>query len=789
MLWLRNENVTESDRSVDEAVCELLKCLLKREPPSLSKLIKGIAQEIALEIPELLVHVATGETLTHPIKAERWHAIQGIGRPGKDVPTLENGGRAESSSDPIDQPVAEEETRNKDEPLLDLVNPPGMEKLRKAIRANSVRDMVMALELVLQEEATQPPIVNYLAKWLKKPSSRAKASTRRWMFGLIGARLVSLCGGDDPKLFDDEELESLYAQVIDNGKSNSQRNGMRYALASFHRYLCKGDPINRPQPLKEIERSEISARVVTHDEYQRSLEMLGRPGPTDEDPQWLLACQIALILFFRLGLRRRELLWLPLHDVHGEFTIEILVRPFKERTLKTTNALRTLMVNGFLWEMEFGLVQEWLKRRRNEELVNEEDFYFFSLTQSERAIISEARIIERIVDALRAATGDQDIHIHHLRHSFATWSVLSLVGEAIEDDFGRWSHLPETQQWLRSFPATIKQYYLREAPQRDLVSLISTLMGHSTPAITMEYYIHSMDYLLGIALNIAFGVEPGEIGANGFGLPLRTYRRWSKSGWSGLLELLAKRYTKRWTMGEVQRVRVVNKQSKTMGALYERYYTLWQALKWADKHGDLDSSSTLSMEVDVDELAQWRKRVAQLQENGFLSKGYPSFPHGNSRETTTEKYTQLFEAAMSSRDGKMVVDKICTFWLKYKIKARGALRFRDPDEAREYIDCLLALGIPWSQINLTWIGSRFTQREAKAYRVHWRNGLGLSKRIKIGEQSIHNDRPLGKSKGYMDIRVINESDQKLDAVVNASKEIQWVIMMAIITNVCGLTST
>ncbi|MDX9955452.1 MAG: tyrosine-type recombinase/integrase [Anaerolineae bacterium] len=780
MLWLRHEGALRPECSAATLVGNLLKQLLGRNPPSLSRLLKGIAQEIALDIPELLVHVATGATLTHPVKTGRWHAIQGIGHPGSDVPVLVDARNA------VDLPVTGQHLaessgeKHRDEPLLELVNPSGMAGLRKAMREDSVSEMIKALEWVLQEQDVQPPIVNHLARWLKKPSNRARASTRSWMFGLVGARLVSLCGEDDPGMYDDDELGHLYAQVIEDGKTTSLRQGMRYALTSFHRYLSKGDPIQRPTLLNELERSEVSARVITHDEYIHALDMLGRPGPTDDDPQWLQACQIALILFFRLGMRRRELLWLPLHDIHGEHIIEILIRPFNKRALKTINALRTLMLNGFLSESEFAMVQSWLMRRRNEATVKTERYYFFTLTHSKREIISEARIIERIVEVLRTVTGDQDIHIHHLRHSFATWTVLSLVGTVVEDDFEGWSHLPNTQQWLHSFPAVIKNYSMREAPQRNLVYLISVLMGHSTPAITLEHYIHCTDYLLSRALSVGLALEPGDIGAHGVGLPSRTYYRWSESGWSGVLNVLAKRAPARWTDGEKKRTSKIRTSVQTTASLYQRFYINWQALKWVAQHGVLGLTSQLARDVDADELAQLRARVNLLEQQGLLIKPYPEFPHGSRRESITQTYTRLFENAIKQPVGNEAVKTICELFLSHKVKGRGALRFREPETARKYVDCLLTLGIPWSQINFTWVGSRFTERESKDYRTYWRNALSLSRRITIGTQSTHNNRPLSKTKGYMDIRVMDMHGDAADNDQKSSLSYQWVVIMTIL---------
>ena len=780
LLWLRYDGEATVGMNADLAIESLLSHLCENGPPTISELIKGIAQEISLELPEVLVHVATGQSLTYPIKAERWHVIQGIGRPGETIPELIEAYGAQGAPTSKEYPKIESNEKSSNDPLLELVNPPGMVGLRKAMRAKGVREMVKALERVLQDEALQPPIINHLARWLKKPSTRAKASTRSWMFGLIGARLVSICGDDEPWVYDDDELEHTYASVIEDGKSTSQRIGMRYALTSFHRYLSKGDPLKRPALLNEIERSEVSSRVVTHEEYHNALKLLGQPRATDEDPQWLQACQLALILFFRLGMRRRELLWLPLHDIHGRNSIEILVRPFTERTLKTSNALRTLHLNGFLSEKEFSLVQDWLERRRNEAIVNPGDFYFFSLSDSERVRIPEARVIDRIVEALRSVSGDPNIHLHHLRHSFATWTTMSLIGDVIEDDFRAWSHMPDTQQWLRTFPAVIKAYSLREAPQRNLLYQVATLMGHSTPAITMEHYIHATDYLLGSAMCTAMELAPEDIGRHGTGLSLRTYQRWVAEGWQGMIARLAMRFPDRWNEGECQKQKNRKTSFHTKEALYQSYFSMWQAMKWTTQNHTLDNDCSLSVSMDIDKLQKVKKRADELNKQGWISNAYPYFPHGKRRESIAKTYAHLFEAAMLSEDGQHAVNKIGEFWLQRKVKCRGALRFADPLMAKKYIECLLIIGISWSQLNLNWVGSRYTRRDACADRAYWRKAMGLSRRIPIGVQSIKNDRPLSGTRGYMDIRVLNLHDNKTTKERKSSVEFQWVVEMLVI---------
>jgi hypothetical protein len=359
--------------------------------------------------------------------------------------------------------------------------------------------------------------------------------------------------------------------------------------------------------------------------------------------------------------------------------------------------------------------------------------------------------------------------------------MLGGMGEIIEDDFSRWSHLPKTQQWLREFPEAIKSYYHQEAPQRSLLYLVASLMGHSTPAITLEHYIHVTDYLLGSGLSTALKVSPDEIGEQGMGVAKRTYHRWVVDGWSGVLEQLARRYPERWNEGDSRRQKVRNTSASSSHSLFDRYYAMWQALKWEGKEDSLDSSNQLLGEVDDDELKRLKNRAEALKQQGLMSRSCPSFPHGKRREAVTKEYVRLFEVALQDEKGKLAIKKICAHWIQNKVKGRGAVRFRETTAAKEYVESLLLVGTPWPKTNFTWVGSRFTQREAKENRAHWRKALALSNRISIGTQSIHNDRPLAKSRGYMDIRVVNMQRTQKPEISRASAEFQWAVVMTILS--------
>lgn len=774
-LWLTLNNGNESPENILKNLQTFLFKILNHQPPSLSILIKGVAQELSLELPEVLVHIATGQTITHPVKKERLCTIQNI--EDYSIST-----QRDQISSLVNNKLEIHDTRApekiKDDPLLDLIAPPGMSELREAVRNKNIRKMKNSLNQLINHVSERPTIIDHLAKWLINLPTNPRASTRQWMFGLIGSRLVSLCENDDPSIYDDDEIENIYFNVIADANSASHRRGMRYALSSFHQYLMKGQTLAKPSILKELDNIEVSSRIITHEEYQQSLKLLGKPTPSNNDPLWLEACQIILILLFRLGLRRRELLLLPLHDIHGDKYIEILIRPHSERELKTANALRTLLLNGFLEDNELEIVRKWLKKRKNDENITNKSNYFFALVHSDIQLISETTIINRIVDVLRAVTNDNEIHIHHLRHSFASWYAISLIGYVAEENFESWAILPDTQKWLRKFPEIINNLYPNEAPQHNLIYLLSTLLGHATPAISMEHYIHGLDQILGNAIWRFFSIENKKIHPQCFDIDsLRTYQRWSKGGWPLIIDRLSKNNPKRCLINP--KTNAKNPPSSNQDQLFNHYYQIWETLKTINDSNLSIDNENLSSRHKMEDIKKWFTNSNELHTKGFISKSYPTFPLGDMRKTRIMEYANKIQLLAEKDNGQDTLTTFLVLWKKYKIKGKGVVRFTNTNDALIYKECLLNIGVPWKQINFTWIGSRFNKNKEKFYKSEWRKELNIPKSIKILTNSINNDRPLDKTKGYMDIKIINNDDLE-KSPLKSSTEFQWLIWIAMI---------
>ena len=204
-----------------------------------------------------------------------------------------------------------------------------------------------------------------------------------------------------------------------------------------------------------------------------------------------------MILIFRLGLRRSEAFKLLLADFHMDGSPVLLVRPHAERRLKTHNSKRSIPLRPFLSYEEMRFLNDFLTRRINQEKADPFSPYVFALHKQKRELISVETTTDLIHECLREVTNDQTLHLHHLRHSFGTWTYLKL--RATDHPFLRevFSHLPHTYMYLRK-GSRLRIELLGSSipPVRGYAFAVARLLGHSGPNVSMQHYLHCSDLVV-----------------------------------------------------------------------------------------------------------------------------------------------------------------------------------------------------------------------------------------------------------------------------------------------------
>jgi len=122
-------------------------------------------------------------------------------------------------------------------------------------------------------------------------------------------------------------------------------------------------------------------------------------------------------------------------------------------------------------------------------------YLFHSTTSPSKAELENHPVVLKVNQLLAKATGDDDLHPHNLRHSFATLALLGMLGADLEID----KH-PYAESWMRT--AIVSAERLNKTILGDLHRLaargsaIAMMMGHGHETTTYEHYVHCLDLLL-----------------------------------------------------------------------------------------------------------------------------------------------------------------------------------------------------------------------------------------------------------------------------------------------------
>lgn len=485
-------------------------------PLSLTDVLDLLRMQMQLRLPQVLVNYACRkEFVAQPLRPSSWGGLFDYADLEDPFEIYGDGLSTEAKADPVEAPRW----------LLDLCA-----QIRSGQR----------VEPILQAEASTESI-ELIVSWALWMQGGASAYGSRVGLGTIaryvralGAALVSQL--DDMRLFDLEPdaLEIIYESMLEAQIGEGKQRTLGKAIYEFHAFLvhCYKYPPISPYSVLGIGQGvpRVDARILSEDQFQSLLLALGSCGLELRTPRLVTAARLIAILGFRLGLRRNEALKLRLCDLHlpsfsiAESTriqqrhpdmrrlsreelaelalpVDLLIRPHTQRGLKTQNATRRLSLRALLEPEELELLCDWHRQRQDEETLNPTSGYLFCIPQLKTQWISEAYLFNAVQRCMRAVTGNELVHYHHLRHSCATWLSLKIMGAASGLSFEViFQGLPRTVRWLND------DYRLRslllstqKGPTRRIVHLVSAILGHSSPKITLLHYVHSLPQMITLA--------------------------------------------------------------------------------------------------------------------------------------------------------------------------------------------------------------------------------------------------------------------------------------------------
>lgn len=378
-------------------------------------------------------------------------------------------------------------------------------KMRKALLTEkgavllSKKKAVERLNAFLQRSDVAP-ILRLLTEWsiwlLTKGSrykKNVKISSVRTYLSAIGPHLVSRSGdAEDPDAMEQDAWEELYetCQVSASGRSDF---GAR--LKDFHVFLMQSRGYPPVTILDEGGDTQVDVNFLSPIEFRRALELVDQTGDSQD---WRDLRKVALILGYRLGLRRQEVLGRLVSDfrlINGEL-VEVVVANNRIFRGKSSSATRKLPADLLLLCRERLLIERVLERWR---LLNpgKTNRPLASLTGISYWPALQKKIFDPITACLREVTGERGFRFHHLRHSFASLIAVRLTEMNPEGQLP--SCWVETEQGERLIPGH-RDFFWKEAGLADPaqgIFLCAQWLGHASPQQTLSTYCHLMDWMLG----------------------------------------------------------------------------------------------------------------------------------------------------------------------------------------------------------------------------------------------------------------------------------------------------
>ena len=472
-------------------------------PVNLKHLIVMAEIRLGLIVPSYLASYAAGDIVSVSVPAETWTRLLS----GKAVPRQATGGpgndedHALRTQKPWESPfhsmmLVPDEQRN----LLSRLR-----KLFSKTRGvkKSIPSLLSEIDLFVKANAAQLcPLILFLAKWseyLLSDRGRNKPSTVERYLGSVAAKLLAVFENEDLQEMETAEFIEFYDRLVETVTSYNESGYALQTLGRFHRFLVQHHGVANIHSGYFSKRSgppetRVNANLVSQTEFDRLKTVLGFED--NNRSRTATACLLVAIFGFRCGLRRNEVLFLRVRDIMGRHKPELVLRPTSKRGLKTSGSSRRIPLHLLLPPDEMALLHEWLSQH---ELLGKEALLFEMLGRPMEPM-PESNLMRPIREALHRATGDQTLSFHTLRHSFASWLMVRLAGNAAKlRSAAPFLDHPEFEE--PRVMALRKSLLGNEYLGRPAAFAVSSLCGHADLSTTFANYLHLSDWLLSRALS------------------------------------------------------------------------------------------------------------------------------------------------------------------------------------------------------------------------------------------------------------------------------------------------
>lgn len=698
-------------------------------------ILAGVGVWLAGDGCELVRQYASREVIGHVVKERAMRRLHGV-----DPRTKEN------SDEIIGGDVAARQVPEAPEDVSQAILPSDLIAFRRIFNSNSKREV---LSRISQEKCSGQiddlsvlrVMIDFseylLNRYQPSGKSYAVATIRRyaeWVVGLFRSASVF----EQFAYQDQETYGEIYESIIESMECPRRRDEIARLLVTFHGFLVETYKVCRIDFTADGEWASslnpVDSNIVSVDEYERALEFLGKDPGLLKNPAAFASSKILLILAFRCGMRRMEILGLRIGDVHLSYKTSIRVIENEYRRLKSPASRRQVPVWLLLSKDEQEFLLWWVQERRQISGGNLQDRLLIFRDRDKKPPDGDD-LMPGVIDAIRRSTGDSAVRFHGLRHSFATWLFYALNYHQGKNHDRRFSHLPKTSEWLCRANDIRKGLLENTGPDSRSAWAVMCALGHASPTTSLGHYIHAVDWLHADCVARVGGSTQIELSKiSGLSIKQIENARYRKGDWQ-IPEMVAKQNS-----GRIAILKPAATHPADNPRVHEHLTYLSSERRFLDLCVKI-KDETIAAEISTISEAR-AKRILEVRsllsarlakdKNAISLHGVLLSPKNRTDADIIDLYVRRSIKALSS--DRLLLTKVLATYFRYR-RQDASLVFTRPDQSHRVavlIDFLRDIGLSAEDLNL----SRQKGSGRSGVKERWKRVLPIVGRVALKERAL-----------------------------------------------------
>lgn len=483
--YLQQNNIGAENLSIESLLGDLFREVGFKENDShrliLDASIYVMENHENFEVSEMTLSMMIGKTPTYSLPLANWQVITQK-RTVVNISTLEI-----QSTGPAR--IASKKSPNKiiSIKIKKLFEVPENQKLSKEKFRKAITGLIQDLQ-----ERSAPANELGIVTWLQSKLATCKPSSIHTYSNNITDRWLANSHGLDLEVFEQEDFEALYGDILSMTSNANAREKSAVLLDSLHEHLVHYYHL---EPVAKMsigaKKSHQKTGYLSETMFQAILSACDSLSLPSND---IRNFKVGLILGHRLGMRIGEITKLKITEItpYLEF---LATRNNRFGDNKSYAGLRSLPLKLSLPQQDFDFIRQTYDFRKQ----NKHDLL---IAHTNGNSVTKGGFSQQITALIQQVTGLDFLTTHHLRHSCI--SNLQLMFFLYDKDYHHFEHhalhelkglLPYEDTQAKTIVETLLS---ASAYKKDYE--IAGFAGHSEPSTSYQSYIHLTDIQMGVML-------------------------------------------------------------------------------------------------------------------------------------------------------------------------------------------------------------------------------------------------------------------------------------------------